>query len=512
MTLAPIDRIRALPREQRLAFYRALPPGLLASQRYKPEFFARAAQLELLNRQLATLEIITGGRRAGKTLVAVWIYLRYLLTGKLRCLYPRIIVATYDDARGTVLSGPSGLLTWCPEEHRPPNHKRLPQEITSLYFPTVDTEIAIISAEKPSKAISQGSGFSLLDDPAKMIDHVGETKAREMLKQARISNSEGPDPHLIIPTTPRGNGFLRSALTPGQLVGARVTHIGTTDDNTALSGAYRASLADLQAEDPSEFDGRLRDETPGALWKRAWIHRVPAAPELVRVVVAVDPADDDKAGSDETGIVVVGLGADGRLYVLADLTARHPTHIWPALVAWAFRRYQADAIVAETNRAAGLVRRCLAIEAPHVPIVEVQATRGKATRAEPLAMLYSRGEVSHVDGGPQLSRPGHEWIRVSVFDPATGQRTEVEVEVKRDRRGWETLEDELCGWDPRKRRSPNGLDALVWGAWYLRPPEPAPEATEEILSAPGRYAEDAPRGLPPGLPRFAGAYGRRGMR
>lgn len=491
------DRIRALPPAARLALYRALPPGALASQRYRPEFWASAGQAPLLVRtDLAMIEMITGGRRAGKTWLAVMLFLRLILSGRYRDLFPRIVAATDDDARDTVLLGRSGLLTWCPPEHLPRAGRKLPQKVQSIHFPTVDTEVHIITAEKPSQAIGQGSGLTLADDPAKWIDQCGNQKAREMMKQLRISNSEGRRPCIIIPSTPRSDAFLRQALTPGELRGARVTYVGDLDGNASLSPEYKASLQDLRDEDPSEFDGILRGETPGALWKRAWLHHVAGAPELVRVVVAVDPADDGKTDSDETGIVVVGLGEDGRLYVLADYTARWDAGMWPAIAAWCFSRYRCDAAVAETNRAASLVRRCLAVEAPSMPIVEVQATRGKATRAEPLALQTRDGLVSLLADGPQLCRPGHVWIKVPVFDPATGQRVEVEVEVKRDRRGWETLEDELCGWDPRKRRSPNGLDALVWGAWHLKPPEaPAPEwqpaAGSQALA--GSYGNADPR-------------------
>jgi hypothetical protein len=185
---------------------------------------------------------------------------------------------------------------------------------------------------------------------------------------------------------------------------------------------------------------------------------------------------------------VLGLDFDGRVYVLADYTARHPTEIWPAVVAWAFRAHRADAVVVETNRGAGLVRRLLRIEAPNVPIREVQASRGKATRAEPGAALYQDGRVSHVIGAPQLTTPAEVPARLSVFDPQTTTRRERDVIFRRDPRRWRTLEDELCGWVPRSgARSPNGIDALTWGladlcpfggdTWAATPAvEPAPTA------------------------------------
>jgi phage terminase large subunit-like protein len=497
---AVVDRIRALPREKRLALYRALPPGALASQRYAHKFWARPEQLAMLVTSLATIELITGGRGSGKTWLAVALFLREILAGRAKRLYPRIIAATDADALGTVIDGPSGIRTWCPPEHRPKFYKSRGHGGV-LVFNSVETEVQCLSAEKPSQAIGEGSGLTLYDDPAKAIDQCGELRAREMLKQARISNREGPRPSLIIPTTPRGDAFLRQALTPGELTSARITYIGELRDNTALSEGYKTSLADLEAEDPGEFDGRLRHEAAGALWRRAWIDatRVLFAPELARVVVSVDTADDDKKDSDETGIVVIGQGDDGRLYVLADYTGRHAGHIWPALVAWAFKRYKADAIVVETNRGAGPIRRCMAIEAPNLPIVEVQASRGKATRAEPLALQYKAGMVSHVKDGPQLSRAGKEIVTVEFYDPVQGKRVPAIAEIQRDRRRWQTLDDELCGWVPRITRSPNGLDALVWAAWHLLPPESEGFAAASrfagIGAVEGKYHEEDARNI-----------------
>ncbi len=497
---ALVDRIRALPRERRLALYHALPPGALAAAGERHEFWARESQALPAPHELARIELVTGGRRGGKSWWARQLFLREWLSG--RTSGPRIVASTEAAVYDTLITGPSGLWTGLPYRWRAKVGHDVDRAFTKsrghagrFELPGLPP-VACLSAEKPGSATGQGKTLTWFDDPAAAVKVCGEAKARAMFYELRVSTSEGPRPCMIVSTTAGGVAFMRRAL-DGNMAGVRKRNVGSARDNTMLSRSFVADVIEdmLGDGDDSDLTGEERTETPGALWKRAWIdpHRVVAAPELVRVVVAVDPADDDKAHSDETGIVVVGLGVDGRLYVLADYTARHPSHIWPAIVAWAFTRYQCDAIVDEANRAAGLVRRCLAIEAPHAPLLEVMATRGKQTRAEPLALLYRDGQVSHVATGPQLSRADMEWIEVPVFDPATGRRELVQVEVQRDRRRWTTLEDELCGWAPREGRSPNGLDALVWACWALRPPDgegassgDAPAAT----GSPSRYARE----------------------
>ena len=68
-----------------------------------------------------------------------------------------------------------------------------------------------------------------------------------------------------------------------------------------------------------ELDAELIEERDRrAVAARATIEacRVAAAPELRRIVVAVDPPASSGEGSDACGIVAAGIGADGIGYVL----------------------------------------------------------------------------------------------------------------------------------------------------------------------------------------------------
>jgi len=72
-----------------------------------------------------------------------------------------------------------------------------------------------------------------------------------------------------------------------------------------------------------ELNAEILDDIPGALWTRAMLEgtRVASArlPEMQRVAIGVDPAAKASARGDrtsETGIVIAGLGEDGRGYVL----------------------------------------------------------------------------------------------------------------------------------------------------------------------------------------------------
>jgi phage terminase large subunit-like protein len=167
------------------------------------------------------------------------------------------------------------------------------------------------------------------------------------------------------------------------------------------------------------------------LWRRDWIEaqRVAAAPELATIVVAVDPPVTATARSDACGIVVAGLGPDGRVYVLDDRTlqGREPL-VWARAAVAAYRDHLADRVVAEINQGGDLVVTLLRQVDAAVPVRTVRATRGKWLRAEPVAALYAEGRVAHVG-------------TVAA------------------------LEDQMCGFGSDGRvegRSPDRLDALVW--------------------------------------------------
>ncbi|MEM1048181.1 MAG: PBSX family phage terminase large subunit [Pseudomonadota bacterium] len=142
----------------------------------------------------------------------------------------------------------------------------------------------------------------------------------------------------------------------------------------------------------------------GAIWDRVSLHegRRQDAPELGRVLVAVDPAVSAERGADEHGIVVGGLGTDRRAYVIDDLSTSGPPRKWAERAVAAFDRYQADGIVVEVNQGGDMVRHTLETVRPGLPIIEVRASRGKHVRAEPIAALYSLGRVSHVGTFPEL--------------------------------------------------------------------------------------------------------------
>lgn len=171
------------------------------------------------------------------------------------------------------------------------------------------------------------------------------------------------------------------------------------DDNPNLPAEYLAELDALPERQRQRFkEGKYLNEVPGTLWPfdRIEAGRVAEVPELTRVVVANDPSGSDGAGGDRQGIVVVGMGVDGRGYVLEDASCRLPPAGWAMRTVNAYRRWQADLIVAEKNYGGAMVESTIRTADANVPVKLVTASRGKHVRAEPVAALYEQGKVSHV--------------------------------------------------------------------------------------------------------------------
>ena len=239
----------------------------------------------------------------------------------------------------------------------------------------------------------------------------------------------------IVTTTPRPVRVIRALLDDPSCT---VTRGRTLDNEANLSAEALAYLLRKYAGTRlgrQELDAEILDDVPGALWQRSMFDARRSARDMSRVVVAIDPAATSNEDSDETGIVVAGLGIDGFGYVLADRSCRASPADWASRAIAAFREFKADRIVAEDNNGGEMVELTLRTVDSGVPIKRVHASRGKHTRAEPVASLYEQGRVFQPEPMPDL-------------------------------------EDQLCSWTPDDVDSPDRLDALVWALTELMVKDP----------------------------------------
>lgn len=357
----------------------------------------------------------------------------------------RIVAPTFGDAVEACIDGPSGLLAMDPEIRWLPSAPGG----AKVVWPN-GSEALVLGTPFPKDVDRLRAGGN------RHIDWWEEMAANTQLKkawdQAALGLRLGDHPHSIASTTPRGTKDYREVR---QLPGISLTTGITTFDNPhnplewqeRMRARYEGTRLGRQ-----ELAGELLEDAEGALWARETIdaHRVESHPDLARVIVAIDPAATSGEDADDTGIVVAGRGTDGHAYVLADMTCHLPPDQWAQRAWQGYETYNADRVVAEVNNGGEMVRLTLKTTGHPMAYRALHASRGKQTRAEPVAALYEQGKVHHVGGFAEL-------------------------------------EDQQCNWVPGEGESPDRVDALVWAL------------TELMLGAGGPGKIMAPQGRVAGL-------------
>jgi len=336
--------------------------------------------------------LILGGRGAGKTRSgAEWVRAKALAippAGREPATRIALVGETLADVRRVMIEGVSGLLAIHGAEDRPV----LETSRSQLVWPN-GTIAQMFSAEDPDSLRGPQFDAAWCDELAKW------RRAEETWDMLQFGMRLGETPAIAVTTTPRPLPLLKSIMEdPGTVV----TRAATAANAAHLAPAFVAEMERRYAGTAlgrQELLGEIVDDRSGSLWRRDWIEasRVRECPELTSIVVAVDPPVTATARSDACGIIVAGLGADGRAYIAADrsLQGREPT-VWARAAVRAYREFMADRVVAEVNQGGDLVMAVLRQIDEAVAVRCVRATRGKWLRAEPVAALYAEGRVAHV--------------------------------------------------------------------------------------------------------------------
>lgn len=347
-----------------------------------------------------------------------------------------------------MVEGESGLLAVHPKEFRPlyePSKRRLTWPngaVGTLY-----------NATEPDQLRGPQHDAGWCDELAKWA------KARETWDQLMFGMRLGVHPKTLITTTPRNIPVLKEILKESTTV---VTKGRTMDNAENLAKSFLDKIHKRYGGSRlgrQELEAEILDDVPGALWNRNYfdppegsklrgrvLHK--DVPDLVRIVVAVDPSgaseeQDEDRTPDTIGIVVAGIDEHDHGYVLADRSILGGPDTWGRAVKQAFDDFKADRIVAEKNFGGAMVEHVIKTVDRSLPVTMVTASRGKIVRAEPIAALYEQGRVSHVSGA-------------DLQDD--------------DRVGFMQLEDQLCLMAASGYAgdgSPDRVDALVWALTEL---------------------------------------------
>ena len=329
--------------------------------------------------------LIMAGRGWGKTLaITQWAIAQARAMPKSR---GALVAPTEADARDVLVEGASGILTIAPPDFMP----MFEPSLHRLTFPNGSTA-RLFSADEPNRLRGPQHHWAISDEIAVW----NYDQAFDMLL---LGLRLGDNPRLAVATTPRPVPLIKRLLKDPTVV---VVHGSTYENRQNLAPAFFSEIISRYAGTRigrQEIEGALLDDARGGLFRFGHIEaaRVGFAPELRRNVVAVDPAVTSNEDSDETGIVVAGLGIDGHGYVLDDLSLKGTPDQWARTAVEAYHAWEADRIVAEVNNGGDLVAHTIRTVDPLVPYSAVRASRGKIARAEPVAALYEQGKIHHVD-------------------------------------------------------------------------------------------------------------------
>ena len=363
--------------------------------------------------------LILAGRGFGKTRTgAEWVKETALLNPGWRFA---IVAPTFADARDTCIEGDSGLLGITPPELVSTWNRSMGE----FHFAN-GSQCKLFSADEPDRMRGP-------QHHAAWTDELAAWRYRDAWDQLLFGLRLGVNPQVVVTTTPRPVPLVRELLADPRTVVTR----GSTFDNAA--NLAPSALAALRAKyegtrlGRQELEAEMLEDVPGALWSRSMIEdaQVTAVPSMRRIVVAIDPAISSDEGSDETGIVVAGVGVDGLAYVMADLSLKGSPDEWARVAVTAYTARGADRIVAEANQGGAMVSHTIRTVDPMAAIKLVHASKGKLARAEPVAALYEQGRVKH------------------TFRSAK-------------------LEDQMTTYAPgMEKKSPDRMDALVWAITEL---------------------------------------------
>jgi len=422
--------LASLPEAERSKFLEQYTPDQIAMMRWNWPFWARPDQLPPPGEDWNTWLILAGrgwGKtRTGAETIRSWVCGTTPLS---KGRYGRIalVAETTADARNVMVDGESGLMNIFPKDFKPTYQPSL----RMLTWPN-GAIATTYNATEPDQLRGPQHDAAWCDELAKW------KYMQETWDQLQFGLRLGTNPRQIITTTPQPKPLIKALLTQKGVV---VTRGRTFDNKDNLAAPFLSKITERFGGTRlgrQELDGEILNDIPGALWTRSSIdnNRIHDDDlDLERIIVAVDPATSNQEGSDETGIIVVGMARDkdgyAHGYVLEDASLKGSPEEWARRATQMYRKYSADRIVAEKNQGGDMVESVLRAVDRSLPIKLVHASRGKIIRAEPVSALYEQNRIHHV----------------GTFDE---------------------LEDQMCTFSIDNFRtngmgSPDRVDALVWG-------------------------------------------------
>lgn len=407
-----------MPRSDRTKELRSLPRNLQKKALTSPRILGRDKQVEVLESDADTI-LVLAGRGWGKNWTAAhWLLDRIEQGHRATGVVGETAADVRDDIVEPAEQG-AGLVEFAENRELQPNYKRSEARV-EFKSQAGGARTQLYNGNTPRGLRGFSGSVAHMDELAKY------RYAQSAWDQINLTLREGSGyggSQLLVTTTPRPIPLIR------RLVEDDDVHVisGSSWENEAnLDSRFLRRLEKMEGTrlGRQEVSAKVLEES-GDLWSYDDIGSVLPSqlPELTRIVIGLDPSISNDEG-DEAGIVVAGLGEDGRAYVLADLSGQYTTREWGAvtvgaynsalvdtlreyldepfsddietLVSRGYRWRRADSIKAEVNQGGSLVQSQLKSFDAMAAVNDTYTTQSKQSRAEPVHHLYQRGLVQHV--------------------------------------------------------------------------------------------------------------------
>ncbi|MBE6446894.1 MAG: ATP-binding protein [Alphaproteobacteria bacterium] len=327
--------------------------------------------------------MMLAGRGFGKTRAAAEAIRKLVISGKYRRV--ALIANTIQEAKQVMVEGHSGLLSICSESDGliyTPSKRLLSWNNGAI--------ATIYGAENYEQLRGPQFDAAWIDEFAKFM------YPRETFDQLSFSLRLGPDPKVILTTTPRPIQFIKDLMERPDVVTVR----GSSLENEAnLSPAFLQQLEYLKGSrlEAQEIYAEIVENNTNTLWSWDDIESCYKNPPhfLDNIVIGVDPAVTSTDNSDETGIIVAGKDAFGKAYVLEDASMNASSDEWASKITDLYDRYRARQVIIEANAGGELLTRLLKSKNGDMRVKAVYAHKSKIARAAPIVLLYQRKMIFH---------------------------------------------------------------------------------------------------------------------
>ncbi len=414
--LSKREKLKLLPKEKQLEFVNSLTDEQLLALEYDLSFIGRPKQQ--IPKGDWSIWLVLCGRGFGKSFLGSHVINHWARTDPKANI--AIVGETASDIRDTIVKGVSGIIAQSHPNFTP--HYIPSQRI--LKWPN-GAQALLYSSENFAQLRGPNHTKAFVDELCKM------RHSDEVWDMLMFTLRLGANPQTLVTTTPRNTKLIKELASDPETI---LTTGSTYENANNLSPKFIEHLKrkyDGTRLGKQEIEGIILDDNPNSIFNLENFNEFRKSkrqmPNLIKIVVALDPAVTNNINSDETGIIVAGIDNNGHGYVLVDASLSDTPSGWAKTAIKEYHRWQANYIVAEVNQGGDMVKTIMYNEDHNISFEAVRATKGKAIRAEPVAALYEQGRIHHV-----------------------GMFLE--------------LEDQMASFDPTviNKKSPDRMDAVVW--------------------------------------------------